>query len=438
MSKNIVAIETVKNLLNDESFKEEHRTSPKFFSRTRKLTFIIVILLILQKSLKSLQLILNEFFGKFIVPMVIVTASAFTQARAKLSYTAFIELNQKAIVETCYMNDDYKKWRGFRVLAVDGSKIMLPDEEEIRKFFGVIRIANQNENVTGEYPVALASTLYDVLNNISLDAILGHAKAYEVDLAEEHLEFAKTGDLLTFDRNYPSYRFLATLTQNNIDFVGRCSRSSFKEARMMFDDDTEESKIVILTPHHTKIKKIKELGLPIEIKVRFARIILDNGEVEILVTSLLDENLYSSSDLKELYRLRWGIETYYGTIKGRLNLENFSGKTVEAVKQDFYSIIFISGLESLLIEDAQQELDENGHDNKYPQKVNKAVSFNAIKNYIIDLFYKDESLEILSDKLTKLFMTNPCCVRKQREVPRNKSKPRKIINYQKRIKKICF
>ena len=207
---------------------------------------------------------------------------------------------------------------------------------------------------------------------------------------------------------------------------------------MMFDNDAEESKIVTLTPHHTKIKKIKELGLPTEIKVRFVRVILDNGEVEILVTSLLDKNLYSNNDLKELYHLRWGIETYYGTIKGRLNLENFSGKTVEAVKQDFYSTIFVSGLESLLIEDAQQELDENGHDNKCPRKVNKAVSFNTIKNHIIDLFYKEESLEILSDKLTKLFMTKPCCVRKQREVPRNKSKPRKIINFQKRIKKICF
>ena len=47
---------------------------------------------------------------------------------------------------------------------------------------------------------------------------------------------------------------------------------------------------------------------------------------------------------------RWGIETFFGVLKGRLNLENFSGKTAESVKQDFYSTIFISNLETILTE----------------------------------------------------------------------------------------
>ncbi|MCP4112969.1 MAG: IS4 family transposase, partial [Desulfobacteraceae bacterium] len=260
----------------------------------------------MQKSLKSLQLVLNEFFGKLAEPLVIVTASAFTQARAKLSHTAFIELNQKAVAETYYKDKDYKTWRGFRVLSVDGSKIILPNEDEIRKYFGSVRIANQDKNVSGEYPVALASVLYDVLNNIALDSILSHAKAYEVNLAREHLDFVKENDLLLFDRNYPSYLFPAALTQQNTDFLGRCSRSSFKEARMMFEPDAEESRIAVLRPHHTKKKEIEALGLPAEIKVRFVRVVLDNGEVEVLVTSLTDETQYSVNDFKELYHLRWG------------------------------------------------------------------------------------------------------------------------------------
>jgi hypothetical protein len=32
---------------------------------------------------------------------------------------------------------------------------------------------------------------------------------------------------------------------------------------------------------------------------------------------------------------RWGVETFYGVLKGRLELEHFSGQSVEAVRQDF-------------------------------------------------------------------------------------------------------
>ncbi|MCP4113428.1 MAG: hypothetical protein GY749_49190, partial [Desulfobacteraceae bacterium] len=93
--------------------------------------------------------------------------------------------------------------------------------------------------------------------------------------------------------------------------------------------------------------------------------------------------------------------------------------------------------ESVLTEDAQESLAAKSSDNKYPQTVNKAVSFNAVKNHVIGLFLKEENLETLSDKLTRLFMMNPVCVR-EREVPRKKSKPRKLVNYRRRIRKICF
>ena len=46
--------------------------------------------------------------------------------------------------------------------------------------------------------------------------------------------------------------------------------------------------------------------------------------------------------IKKLYGLRWEIETFFGVLKGRLSLENFTGLTVEAIKQDFWSTIFIS------------------------------------------------------------------------------------------------
>jgi len=77
-----------------------------------------------------------------------------------------------------------------------------------------------------------------------------------------------------------------------------------------------------------------------------------------LVTSLLDEALHITQDFKELYNLRWGIETFYSIVKTILSLENFTGKSAESVKQDFYATIYITGLESILTSDVNKELEE--------------------------------------------------------------------------------
>jgi hypothetical protein len=60
--KACLSISIIRELLHDDSFKNKHRTASKFFSRKFKLDFVTVILLILQKSIKPLQLVLNEFF----------------------------------------------------------------------------------------------------------------------------------------------------------------------------------------------------------------------------------------------------------------------------------------------------------------------------------------------------------------------------------------
>ena len=74
--------------------------------------------------------------------------------------------------------------------------------------------------------------------------------------------------------------------------------------------------------------------MPLEIKVRFVSVILSTGEVEVLATSLMEESI-QREDFQQLYFLRWGVETFFSLIKGRLNLENFTGKTLESVQQDF-------------------------------------------------------------------------------------------------------
>ena len=169
----------------------------------------------------------------------------------------------------------------------------------------------------------------------------------------------------------------------------------------MLSGEGEASRRVTLVAPKTK-KELKEWGLPDRLTVRFVRVLLDTGEYEVLVTSLLDEIEYPVSDFKEIYWLRWGVENFYGLAKTQLQLENFTGRTVESIKQDFYATIYITGLESILTEKAEEELSQRITKHEY--HVNKMVSFNVIKNQVIDLLYYESDFDNLLEKLTKLFL----------------------------------
>jgi len=417
----------------DKQFKIRN-TLKKRFVRSRSLTFPRMITLIIQKSLKSLQLKMNEF--SLSLDTSLVTASAFSQARANLYHTAFITLNKEAVIDVFYEDGEVEYYKGFRVLAIDGSKIRLPKHATTKKEFGEISYNNNHLKIKGTHVYGLSSTMYDVLNHLAIDSTLSHGKSSEIDLAIGHITHTEKKDLLLFDRNYPSYLMFSYLCSIERKFVFRCSAASFKIARKMLKGQGPADQTTPLNPHHSKRKEIKFHGLPEEIKIRFVRVQLETGEYEVLATNLMDESLFPTNSFKDIYFMRWGIEDFYQVLKSRLNLENFSGKTAESVYQDFYSTIYLSGLETLLTADSNQQLSEKK--TQYPQKVNHAVSFNAIKNKAFDLLYSDIDDNDLFEKLTALFLTNPTIIRAERKVPRKKHSPRNQLNHAIRRKKISF
>jgi len=142
--------------------------------------------------------------------------------------------------------------------------------------------------------------------------------------------------------------------------------------------------------------------------------------------------------LKELYNLRWGIETHRWVLKERLKIENFTGKTVIAIKQDFFATLFLTGLESILTQAADLYLFKNSSLNKLRQTVNNMVSFNAIKNFMVELFCHCLPIQNLMTSLFQWFIKDPTYVKREREVIRKKSSARVSLNYYKRVFKPCF
>ncbi len=108
--------------------------------------------------------------------------------------------------------------------------------------------------------------------------------------------------------------------------------------------------------------------------------------------------------------------------------------------QDFWATMLLSNLETIVTAGAQKKIDAKvaASEGQLEQKINKAVSFNALKDATFEIFSSSQDKHILLDKLTTLFMVNTCVVRKNRDVPRKKASARRSVNFHKRQKKQVF
>ena len=436
-----ITVQTTRQLINEPSFCHRHRASDKQFTRRRCLTFVNVVALLLQKTVRSIQLHLHDFFQALAPGCATVTPAAWCEARLKLRHSAFIELNERAILEVVYRGkSDFavRRWKGHRLTGIDSSLIRLPNREALGKEFGWVDCGNQ-AGPSGRYPQARLSVWTDLLNRIALQTLLVPWEQGERDLALEHIQQMEPEDVSILDRGFASYELFAQCVVGQRLFVCRCPTSSFSVVNQLFEDNQAgRSVVVTLRPSSKKVGEVRKAGLPEEITVRFVTVRLGTGELEVLATNLLDESRYPTQEFKELYHYRWSIETFYGLIKGRLDLENFTGLSAEAVRQDLYATIFLSNLESILIQPAQEQLQHKSEQLKHRQQINHAVSFHAIKSQIISLLLSSQPISQVLPELQRLFLKNPVCSRSERKVPRKKRSGWRSYQYQRNTRKVVF
>jgi hypothetical protein len=437
-------LESLRDQLCAGEFMRRHRVRPVDFTRQRQLTFPIVMLFTLQKTVKSLQRHLHEFLdelagGELFEP---VSAGAFTHARAKLKHTAFTELNQTCVLPAIYRAEPVRPlqfWRGHRLLGVDSSVVRLPEHAQMFEPFSAVTVVNQSGQTGTRYPEGRISVLYDLLNRVGLDARLEPSQTGEVELAIEQLAHAAPGDVLINDRGFTGYRYLAEHQRRGLNYVARCSSSSFAAAQDLFRRDRAGRSVVVklFAPPHERVR-VRAAGLPLELKVRFVSVRLPTGELEVLATSLLDAAKYPTADFLSLYHRRWNHETFYRVLKSRLELENFSGHTPEAVRQDFHSTVLLCNLESVLTATTDVALQAPSATGEYARQVNRADSFHAIKHQLLPLLYSDLPINQVIAKLQSWFAGAPVSVRRERKVPRQKLSLPRAYHFLRRVKKTVF
>ena len=348
-----------------------------------------------------------------------ITPSAFCQARKKLDPNALMGLNEPLLAGFA-RHFSPRLWHGFCLLATDGSTARLPNTDDVIATFGT---PPEGSSV----PLARFSRLYDVLNDLVIDADIVSRHVGERVLAGEHLAVTRENDLLLYDRGYPAFWLFALHRQEQRHFCARMPLDFSSEVGD-FLAGGKQSAVVLFTPGAKARKQCQLYGLSCEpIALRLIRVQLKSGETEVLATSLLDEDAYPSAWFKHLYHLRWGVEEGYKREKCRLEIENFSGLTARVIKQDFHAKIFVLNLTSLLSWVAQAVADRLYQARKRAYRVNFANALSKIKDNIVRLFFVD-SPEPLLNSLVFAMAASVEAVRPDRSYPR-KIKPAKLHRF---------
>lgn len=368
----------IKQALFSPEWIQRFRLTDKAFTRTRDLPFHRLIPFLLNLRKGSTEQELNGFFATLQeqpLASAAPTPSAFCKARQRLSAEVFAALNRQAIA-TFRAGWATPLWHGLRLFAVDGTTLRLPTSAALEGYFGA--------QPSGPI-LARASMLYDLGHELVADLQLASPCVSERELAIAHLEAARAGDLLIYDRGYPAFWLMLMHRVRGIEFCMRLTRESFSAAEAFWSSD-EDSTIITLTPSAEQTRGCRNQGLAADpLRVRLVRVRLPGGEIEVLATSILEEERLPARLFGALYHRRWGAEEGYKRQKRWVEIENLSGRSVLAVQQDVHAKILALNLSSMVRCVAQLIATRRYAARRHAYQVRWTSTLSAMKHTLVRL-----------------------------------------------------
>ncbi len=317
------------------------------FSRNRKLDFSETVRVLLSMGGNSLGVELLEYFSYDIQT---VTKSAFIQRRDKISPHAFEFLFHTFTdtINTTKHLDDY------RLLAVDGSDLSIsfnPNDDETHF---------PNGPKAKGFNLLHLNALYDLKSRLYVDALVqpGRKVAERQALIQMVERSTISGKVIVVgDRGYENYNACEHITQKGWDYVIRIkdiTSNGIASGLLLPQEDSFDIDYAFeMTRSLTKVKKdplrYKFLPdnqifdyVPLRSKetypfmFRIVRFPITETTYEVIMTSL-DRDQFSMERIKEIYSLRWGIETSFRELKYAVGLAHFHSKKVAFILQEIYA-----------------------------------------------------------------------------------------------------
>ncbi|MBP3896960.1 MAG: IS4 family transposase, partial [Mogibacterium sp.] len=355
------------SLLNQIQDLSEHpelycRNPGRDFTRKRKLPFCTLIHFILNMHGGSLT---NEVLDYFCCEGSNVSPSAVVQMRDKLKAGVFKDLligfnsRMEEITPTRTEN-------GLRILAVDGTEIQTPtDPDDADSYY-------PGTNGQKPYNMIHLTALYDLLQRTYLDVVVQKSKnQHERKALIQMIEASPIQkSLLIADRGYESYNTLAHIHERgwfylmrikdgkngivsaldvpdadefNLDISMNLTRSYTVATKELFKDRNHYR----FVPNNVNFDYLPRLNgcygaepAFYNLQYRIVRVRISEDLLETLVTNLPADQ-YPPDKLKELYALRWGIETSFRSLKYTVGLLSFHSKKAECILQEVFASLVI-------------------------------------------------------------------------------------------------
>lgn len=337
------------------------------FTRDRKLTAERIVSMIIEPARQSLQTRLCEFGVRF-MDGVIATKQAFSKQRQFVNPEYIREFYDEG-TEELLRNGELITFKGLHLVGVDGSRIACENTPDLIEEFGC-------SGPKRDACTALASVAYDVIERVSFDCQIGSYSCSERSLLDRHLDklesFGAKEFLIIADRGYPSYDLMEALIDRGFSFLLRLSEGWTNVISWMGDTDDKDLR------YEYKGKTYRFRALKIEL----------GDKTEYLVTNL-DRAILSLEEAKHIYSLRWNVETFFSFVKTELELENFSGKTKNAVLQEFYAVMTLANICSCFINDADRVIADNHAGCIYNHQANRRQCVGRIVPVFLECVFTD-------------------------------------------------
>ena len=249
------------------------------------------------------------------LPLQPVTEEAFCIARGLLPLRFFMTLFNDLIARFHLRFGDACRWKGRRVLGIDGTEVDLPRHARLARLFP----ATGNQHGAGACPQGRLVGLVGLWNGICYHFRWTSLAVSEQASARRLLQYLLRLDLLLADRNFPDLATFAAILRQAADFLFHLPSNRFLEkSRTVTPSGRAEEWYVRLSLTKALREAYPELAGGLQ--VRILRYQIDGFRPSWLVTSLLDTQAFPYEELVALYHERWRQETFHREWKYTLQL----------------------------------------------------------------------------------------------------------------------
>lgn len=301
--------------------------------------------------------------------------TAFAAARSKILIHFFIHLflfSRKLFYKS---KNKLKRWKGFFLLAVDGSAIRVPDSPQNRFFIG------EHENQYGSIAACKILAVHDVLNRVFINVFFHPRAISEISTLHYNFEHLADNSVFIYDRHYCDSLLMHRHLKSGKPCVIRLKTKGINAVKAFLQTGKKSDLVEFKIGERAYYSARDKYGLKnnhprlATFQMRLIKVELDNGEIEVLATNLFDQTKYPTADFKDLYAKRWGIETAFDEIKNQLKLAVFSGYKPQFVFQDLWANFIFYNIRAIFLSHAQFQLDKEKND----WQINRNIAVTIIK-----------------------------------------------------------